>query len=136
MGEIMELQNILKDEYINYFCAKPYAEKQEVLFKFLDDMILVSEQIEQLDFFKENSPFQILKSINQQYCFCTDFLDNIKQVVEKSINDLSKTQIFAILWYFSCKNIIIFEQGFYFKIAKQGYIGKLLFRLKILQKNT
>lgn len=121
-------EKIIQDKYINYFNGESF-DKDDLLFNsFLNEMIDISEQIAESEG-RVKTPKQILK----ETCNKNNLELNVESfpiVIENKLKDLSKLEIFAFLWYYSCRNVFLYEDIVYMNSAKKGIIGKLLTELK------
>ena len=79
----------------------------------------------------EIKPATLLKNLINKYNLDTNFLDALNLIVNSNkIELLTILELFALLWWFSCKNIFCFIQSYYYLQAKNGNIGKVLIQLK------
>lgn len=122
------LKPLLDKKYLHYFNFSNKIEDENILKNFLNKMIEVSE------IFAEDSnysfkPIEILIDIKNRFC-----LDDIYSVSNQEIESLNMLETFALLWYYSCRNMMIYNKSIYYKMAQNGTIGKLLNQLNILLK--
>lgn len=129
ISQTISKENILSDEFLNYFCSSKYVYNEIILTKFLNQMINITEVLFD-DEIEKIKPITILKNLVNKNYANTNFLNAINKVaVSNKIETFSLLELFTMLWWFSCKNIFIFEQSYYYLQAKNGNIGKILIQL-------
>lgn len=128
--QILNEENVLSYEFLYYFNSPKYVQDETILSKFLDKMISTTEilfdnEIEKI------KPITVLKSLVNTYYVDINLLNAINKIINSDkVDTLSILELFSILWWLSCKNIILFEQSYYYLQAKNGNIGKVLITLK------
>ena len=122
---MLNLSQILKKEYLNYFCSLDYKEDINILTNFLDDMLSISE-----NFDKEivsAPPTEILNSIKDKFSIEDNILNAIIEITNKGfLKSLDTIELYTMLWYISCRNVITFDESLYKSMSKQGVIGQIL----------
>jgi hypothetical protein len=124
---MLDLSKIIKDEYLDYFCSSVYKEDEKVLANFFTAVSSVSES------FSEDTtpPTEIVKSIKSKFSIQANVLDAIVEITNNGLlTSLNSLELFGMLWYVSCRNVMTYDESVYKSMAKQGVIGKLLAELK------
>lgn len=128
----MDFSKITNNKYVDYFLSVDESSiNDEIMNEFLNKMIDVSESLG-----KENlkSPVEIVKEIKSRIGLDGSVYSGITQVASSDlINCLSSLEIFALLWFVSCKNVFCFEKGVYYNMTLNKTIGNLLKKLSLCQ---
>lgn len=128
----MDFSKITSSKYVDYFSSVDESSvNDEIMDEFLNKMIEVSEGLD-----KDNtpSPVEIVKEIKSRLSLDGGVYSIITQVASSDlINCLSSLEIFALLWFVSCKNTFCFEEGVYYNMTKNKTIGNLLKKLSSCQ---
>lgn len=132
INNTIRYENVLQEQYINYFTLNYINKDSEIMNKFLLDMERECDKL-----IGVLGPISIIKNALKRL----DLNDTTQSIMEKVliavdndlIRQLSAVENFAILWLLSCRNIFIFSNDLYCNMSEQGIIGKLLVEI---QKNT
>ncbi|MBQ7307910.1 MAG: hypothetical protein IJW82_05205 [Clostridia bacterium] len=122
---MFDISEILKSEYVSYFSLSPYIKNDTILDNFLNDMINISENIDSTQI---PYPTQILVSIKEKLSMEEkNMIETIYYIIENNYQEtLTVLELFAIIWYLSCRNIFSFSKTLYHIAAEKGLIGKFL----------
>ena len=128
----MDFSKITNSKYVDYFLGVDESSvNDEIMNEFLNKMIEVSEG---LDNGNTPSPVEIVKEIKSRLSLDGGVYSIITQIASGDlINRLSSLEIFALLWFVSCKNTFLFEEGVYYNMTKNKTIGNLLKKLSSCQ---
>ena len=128
----MDFSKITNSKYVDYFLGVDESSiNDEIMNEFLNNMIEVSEG---LDNGNTPSPVEIVKEIKSRLGLDDSVYDVITQIASSDlINCLSNFEIFALLWFVSCKNTFCFEEGVYYNMTKNKTVGNLLKKLSSCQ---
>ena len=100
--------------------------------EFLNDMITLCEVDP-----PEQSPTEILLTIKDKLGYTDGLMHYIPQIVESNlIKYLTEIELFSLLWYVSCRNVLLYEDAIYLKFANNGIIGKIIKRLLFISNNN
>ena len=124
---MLDFSKVLLDEYLDYFCSSVYKEDEKVLANFLTAVSSLSES------FSEDTtpPTEILKSIKSKSAVSKNVLDAIVEIANNGLlTSFNSLELFGMLWYVSCRNVLTYDESVYKSMAKQGVIGKILTELK------
>ena len=131
---MFDCSNIVKSEYVDFFTRNIECTGEEtIIYQFLGDMETICENIK-----LESSPVKIMFSVFEKNKHLLDVddmeirisVDNINALIKSDVLfRLSKIELFAFLWYCSCKNILLYEHEYYLKMINNGVIGALIKRL-------
>ena len=121
----MNFHIITQEKYLQYFNSnKDYSLSDPEMEAFLNDMITLCEVDPQ-----EQSPTEILLKINDKLGYTDGLMHYIPQIVESDlIKYLTEIELFSLLWYVSCRNVLLYEDAIYLKFANNGIIGKIIKR--------
>ena len=127
----MNFQTITQDKYLQYFLSADECKISDaVMTDFLNDMIGVSERMD-----TQIPPTEIIKEVMNKLGLEGAVFGNIRLIASsKMIETLTALEVFALLWFISCRNIITYEEGLYLNMANDKTIGNLLKRLSVLCK--
>ena len=128
----MDFSKITNSKYVDYFLGVDESSiNDEIMNEFLNEMIEVSEG---LDNGNTPSPVEIVKEVKSRLGLDGGVYDIITQIASGDlINCLSNFEIFALLWFVSCKNIFCYEKGVYYNMTKNKTVGNLLKKLSLCQ---
>lgn len=128
----MEFSKITNNKYVDYFSKVDESSiNNEIMNEFLNKMIEASESLD-----KDNTipPTEIVKGIKSRLGLEGGVYSVITQIASSDlINCLSNFEIFALLWFVSCKNTFCFEEGVYYNMTKNKTVGNLLKKLSLCQ---
>ena len=125
----MDFQKLTHEKYLQYFLSDCKRDESDaVITDFLNDMILLSEQMDM-----QISPIEIAKEVMSRLCLDGVLLDNI-ELISKSdlLENLNVLEVFAFLWLVSCRNAFSYDENLYVAMANNKTIGNLLKRLSVL----
>ena len=124
----MNFSKITNNKYVDYFSNVDKSSiNDEIMNEFLNKMTEVSEGLDKDD---TASPAKIVKEIKSRLGLDGSVYSAITQIASSDlINSLSSLEIFALLWFVSCKNVFSFEEGVYYNMTLNKTIGNLLKRL-------
>ena len=127
----MNFQRITQEKYLQYFLSDcEHSIEDDMVIAFLNDMISMSEQME-----ITVSPIEIIKDIMVKCELEGGVLDNIKLIASIDLlKTLNTLEIFTLLWYVSCRNVLSYDEGLYLNMVNNKTIGNLLKRLSVLCK--
>lgn len=79
-------------------------------------------------------PKELLSDIRKKYLTEGDYFTPHLEIfsTDKYINDFTLWEILALIWYSSCRNLIIFDIQIYANCCNNGTVGRFLIRLKQL----
>ena len=129
----MNFHIITQEKYLQYFnsnkeCSLSDPEMEE----FLNDIITLCEVDP-----PEQSPTEILLAIKDKLGYTDGLMRYIPQIVESDlIKYLTEIELFSLLWYVSCRNMLLYEDAIYLKFANEGVIGQLIKRLLCISNNN
>ena len=129
----MNFHIITQEKYLQYFNSnKNYSLSDPEMEEFLNDMITLCEVDP-----PEQSPTEILLAIKDKLGYTNGLMRYIPQIVESdSIEYLTELELFSLLWYVSCRNMLLYEDAIYLKFANEGVIGQLIKRLLCISNNN
>lgn len=124
----MNFSKITNNKYVDYFSNVDKSSiNDEIMNEFLNKMIEASESLDKDD---TASPAKIVKEIKSRLGLDDSVYSAITQIASSDLkNSLSSLEIFALLWFVSCKNVFSFEKGVYYNMTLNKTIGNLLKRL-------
>ena len=80
-------------------------------------------------------PIEIIKDIMVKCELEGGVLDNIKLIASIDLlKTLNTLEVFTLLWYVSCRNVLSYDEGLYLNMVNNKTIGNLLKRLSVLCK--
>ena len=122
----MDFKAITSEKYLQYFLSEgEHSIGDFIMTEFLSDMVKVSESLDM-----EVTPTEIIKEIMGRCGLDGNPYDTITQIAGgKLLDTLTILEIFSLLWFVSCKNLLTYQEGIYLRYANNGTIGKLLKRL-------
>ena len=129
----MNFHIITQEKYLQYFNSnKNYSLSDPEMEEFLNDMITLCEVDP-----PEQSPTEILLAIKDKLGYTDGLMRYIPQIVESDlIKYLTEIELFSLLWYVSCRNMLLYEDAIYLKFANEGVIGQLIKRLLYISNNN
>lgn len=129
----MNFHIITQEKYLQYFNSnKNYSLSDPEMEEFLNDMITLCEVDP-----PEQSPTEILLAIKDKLGYTDGLMRYIPQIVESDlIKYLTEIELFSLLWYVSCRNMLLYEDAIYLKFANEGVIGQLIKRLLCISNNN
>ena len=124
----MNFSKITNNKFVDYFSNVDKSSiNDEIMNEFLNKMTEVSEGFDKDD---TASPAKIVKEIKSRLGLDDSIYSAITQIASSDLkNSLSSLEIFALLWFVSCKNVFSFEEGVYYNMTLNKTIGNLLKRL-------
>ena len=127
----MNFKVITSEKYLQYFLSdNEHSIEDATMTDFLNDMISVSEQMDMTV-----PPTEIIKEIMKRCGLEGSVIDNIRLIAtSKLLETLNTLEVFTLLWYVSCRNILTYEEGLYLNMANNKTIGNLLKGLSVLCK--
>ena len=127
----MNFSKITNKKFVDYFSNVDKSSiNDEIMNEFLNKMTEVSEG---LDKDGTASPAKIVKEIKSRLGLDDSVYSAITQIASSDLkNSLSSLEIFALLWFVSCKNVFSFEKGVYYNMTLNKTIGNLLKRLSVI----
>jgi hypothetical protein len=127
----MNFSKITNNKFVDYFSNVDESSiNDEIMNEFLNKMTEVSEGLDNDD---TASPAKIVKEIKSRLGLDDSVYSAITQIASSDLkNSLSSLEIFALLWFVSCKNVFCFEKGVYYNMTLNKTIGNLLKRLSVM----
>ena len=121
----MDFHILTQEKYLRYFnsnkeCSLSEPEMEE----FLNDIITLCEVDP-----PAQSPTKIILNIKDRLECNDNLIHCIHRIVESDfIKYLTEIELFSLLWYVSCRNVLLYEDAIYLKFANNGIIGKIIKR--------
>ena len=115
------------EKFICYFCENTvFCIDDNEMNDFFDLMKYISESVQ-----FPAAPTEIARDIFERASLSGTFYENLISVVHGNyIATLNALEIFTLLWFSSCRNVITYTDANYLRSAENGTIGRLLNRLK------
>ena len=125
----MNFKAITSEKYLQYFLSdNEHSIEDATMTDFLNDMISVSEQMDMTV-----PPTKIIKEIMKRCELDGSPLNNVSLIATGNLLEtLNTLEVFTLLWYVSCRNILTYEEGLYLNMVNNKTIGNLLKRLSVL----
>ena len=124
----MNFESITDEKYINYFSSSvPKNMKDDVCSRFLNEMSNIAESTN-----FSMSPKEVAKAVFERLSLNGSITKNIENIASDGdiLDTLTSFEIYTLLWFVSCKNIMLFNEELYLGFANNGTIGRLLLALK------
>ena len=124
----MNFESITDEKYINYFSSSvPKNMRDDVSSRFLNEMISIAESTS-----FPMPPNKVIKAVFERLSLNGSIIENIENIASDGdiLDTLTSFEIYTLLWFVSCKNIMLFNEEFYLSFANDGTIGRLLLALK------
>ena len=122
---------ITSEKYLQYFLSdNEHRMLDTTMMEFLNDMIVVSESMDTVV-----SPTETIKEIMGKCGLDGSPINNVSLIATSNLLEtLNTLEVFTLLWYVSCRNILTYEEGLYLNMVNNKTIGNLLKRLSVLCK--
>lgn len=123
----MNFKTIANEKYINYFSSSVQKNmNDDVCHRFLEEMSNIAEKT-----VFPMPPSEVTKAVFDRLGLNSGVTENIKIIASNSdfLDTLTSFEIFTLLWFASCRNIMSFNEELYLSFANNGTIGKLLLAL-------
>ena len=77
-------------------------------------------------------PKEVTKAVFERLSLNGSITENIENIASDGdiLDTLTSFEIYTLLWFVSCKNIMLFNEELYLGFANNGTIGRLLLALK------
>ena len=124
----MNFESITGGKYINYFSsAVPKNMRDDVCSRFLNEMIGIAESTS-----FPMAPSEVTKAVFGRLSLNGSITENIENIASDGdiLDTLTSFEIYTLLWFVSCRNILLFNEELYLSFANDGTIGRLLLALK------
>lgn len=121
---------LIDDKFLNFFNSLKEKD-MGILDEFLNLMVDVTEQFE-----KENKnsciPIEIIKDIKSQFGLTNSTNECVSIISKDYIDSLNTLEIFTLLWYSTCRNVMTYDKDTYVTMTNNGTIGRLLTQLSTM----
>ena len=124
----MNFESITDEKYINYFSSSvPKNMRDDVCSRFLNEMIGIAESTS-----FPMPPSEVTKAVFERLSLNGSITENIENIASDGgiLDTLTSFEIYTLLWFVSCRNIMLFNEELYLGFANDGTIGRLLLALK------
>ena len=124
----MNFESITDEKYINYFSSSvPKNMGDDLCSRFLDEMSNIAESTS-----FPMSPKEVAKAVFERLSLNGSITENIENIASDGdiLDTLTSFEIYTLLWFVSCKNIMLFNEELYLSFANDGTIGRLLLALE------
>ena len=124
----MNFESITDEKYINYFSSSvPKNMSDDVCSRFLNEMISIAESTS-----FPMPPNEAIKAVFERLSLNGSIIENIENIASDGdiLDTLTSFEIYTLLWFVSCRNIMLFNEELYLSFANDGTIGRLLLALK------
>ena len=124
----MNFESITDEKYINYFSSSvPKNMRDDVCSRFLEEMSNIAESTS-----FSMPPNEVTKAVFERLSLNGSITENIENIASDGdvLDTLTSFEIYTLLWFVSCKNIMLFNEELYLGFANNGTIGRLLLALK------
>jgi hypothetical protein len=128
---MIDYSKIIQSKYINFFTseeAKTVEQPNAIMDEFFCDMRSLGENMP-----ADTSPTEIILKVfekNADLFANKGELFGFNKIVliadSDSLNTLSELELFTLLWYCSCKNVIAYEEAYYVSMTRNGVIGRMM----------
>ena len=128
---MIDYSKIMQNKYINFFTseeAKTVERPNAIMDVFFCDMRSLGENMP-----ADTSPTEIILKVFEKNA---DLFANkgkmfgFNKIVliadSDRINTLSEMELFTLLWYCSCKNVILYEEAYYVSMTRNRVIGRII----------
>lgn len=118
---------ITQEKYLDYFgSSKTFSEKDTLFNTFLDDMVTVSELM-----IRKPTALEIIEPLLEKHeKKKITLVEKFKLLCNDSSKKISILEIYALLWYASCRNTILYQESIYRKMCENKIISFLLYKFK------
>ena len=121
----MNFESITDEKYINYFSSSaPKNMGDDVCYRFLNEMSGIAESTS-----FPMPPNEVTKAVFERLSLNGSITENIASDGD-ILDTLTSFEIYTLLWFVSCRNILLFNDDLYLSFANDGTIGRLLLALK------
>ena len=121
----MNFESITDEKYINYFSSSaPKNMGDDLCSRFLNEMSNIAESTS-----FPMTPKEVAKAVFERLSLNGSITENIASDGD-ILDTLTSFEIYTLLWFVSCKNIMLFNEELYLSFANNGTIGRLLLALK------
>ena len=124
----MNFESITDEKYINYFSSSvPKNMRDDVCSRFLNEMSSIAESKS-----FPMPPNEVTKAVFERLSLNGSIIENIENIASDGdiLDTLTSFEIYTLLWFVSCRNIMLFIEDLYLSFANDGTIGRLLLALK------
>ena len=124
----MNFESITDKKYINYFSSSvPKNMGDDVCYRFLGEMSNIAESTR-----FPMPPNEVTKAVFERLSLNGSITENIENIASDGdiLDTLTSFEIYTLLWFVSCRNIMLFNEELYLSFANNGTIGRLLLALK------
>jgi len=131
--------NAIQDKYLDFFTgeeAKTVERPNAIMDEFCYDMSKIAESIS-----SGVSPTEVILQVFERNKALFEKKDNpsgfekiVILVNSNNLHNLSEFELFTLLWYCSCKNVIAYQEAYYVAMTNNGINGKLLHTLHDFQR--
>ena len=124
----MNFESITDEKYINFFSSSgPKNIRDDVCSRFLNEMISIAESTS-----FPMPPNEVIKAVFERLSLNGSINENIENIASDGdiLDTLTSFEIYTLLWFVSCRNIMLFNEELYLSFANDGTIGRLLLALK------
>jgi hypothetical protein len=124
----MNFESLTDEKYINYFSSSvPKNMSDDVCSRFLEEMISIAESTS-----FPMPPNEVAKAVFERLNLNDSITENIENIASDGdiLDTLTSFEIYTLLWFVSCRNIMLFNEELYLSFANEGTIGRLLLALK------
>jgi hypothetical protein len=118
---------VIQPIYLQYFTEnKTFTSKSKAFRMFLDDMERLSTMIN-----RRPSLSEVLTPLFANLDESLPLYQKYELMLAPSKkHQLTLLQLFALLWYASCRNALLYQERIYQLMAEKGMIGRLLIKIK------
>ena len=124
----MNFESITDEKYINFFSSSvPKNTRDDVCSRFLNEMSSIAENTS-----FPMPPNEVTKAVFERLSLNGSITENIENIASDGdiLDTLTSFEIYTLLWFVSCRNIMLFNEELYLSFANDGTIGRLLLALK------
>ena len=124
----MNFESIKDEKYINYFSSSASKNmRDDVCSRFINEMISIAENTS-----FPMPPNEVAKAVFERLSLNGSITESIENIASDGdiLDTLTSFEIYTLLWFVSCRNIILFNEALYLSFANDGTIGRLLLALK------
>ena len=124
----MNFESITDEKYINYFSSSaPKNMGDDLCSRFLNEMSNIAESTS-----FPMTPKEVAKAVFERLSLNGSITKNIENIASDGdiLDTLTSFEIYTLLWFVSCRNIMLFIEDLYLSFANDGTIGRLLLALK------
>ena len=124
----MNFESITDEKYINYFSSSASKNtRDDVYSRFLNEMISIAENTS-----FPMPPNEVAKAVFERLSLNGSIIENIENIASDGdiLDMLTSFEIYTLLWFVSCRNIMLFNEALYLSFANDGTIGRLLLALE------